>query len=237
MRRYSYLLFDVDDTLLDFKRAEHNAMVDTLKEHGFGKDEAHIERIITTYSPINAAHWKMLERGEIDRATLLWKRFEVMGEQCELSPMDARAFAASYCENLAHKSYLLDGALEVCTALAKHYTLCAITNGNAKVQHGRFDPSPIYPLFTKTFISEEIGVDKPAPAFFAQVKEALPALDVTRTLVIGDSLTSDIAGGIAWGADTCWICPEEEKRGDATARGLSPTYIIAHLRELMDILL
>lgn len=232
MAKYDYLLFDVDNTLLDFDRAEHDAILACLTQFGLPCDET----LIKAYSAINDRHWKMLERGEIDRATLLWRRFEVFAEECALS-LDPHAFDAAYVDNLSRCGYLLDGVLEVCRALADRYTLCTITNGNARVQHGRFDPSPLRPLFSHVFISEELGVDKPAQGFFNQVCAALPDLKAQRTLVIGDSLSSDIAGGISWGTDTCWLCPRSERWGDAAARGLNPTYTVAHLRELLDILL
>jgi len=233
MKKYTYLLFDVDNTLLDFGKSEHDAMADTLREHGFADDD----EIIARYALINDAHWKMLEKGEMDRATLNWHRFQVLGEQCHLSPMDPVAFAQSYIKHLAHKSFLMEGALEVCEELEREYMLVAITNGNASVQHGRFEPSPLFPLFKAAFISEDIGHNKPSQAYFDAVLAALPDLDPTRALVIGDSLSSDIAGGVRWGCDTCWLCPDEAHRGDAQARGLDPTYTISHLRELLDILL
>lgn len=232
MAKYDYLLFDVDNTLLNFDRAEHDAIMDCLERFGLPRDET----LVKAYSAINDRHWKMLERGEIDRATLLWRRFEVFAEECELS-LDPRAFNETYIDCLSRRSYLSDGALEVCRLLAPRYTLCTITNGNAKVQHGRFDTSPLRPLFSYAFISDELGVDKPTRDFFDRVCAALPNLETRRTLVIGDSLSSDIAGGISWGTDTCWLCPRKERRGDAAARGLAPTYTIAHLRELPDILL
>ena len=134
------------------------------------------------------------------------------------------------------KSFLLDGALEACRTLSERYTLCAVTNGNARVQHGRFNPSPLYPYFKHVFISEEMGVDKPSQAYFDLVQKGIGHGDPARMLVIGDSLTSDIAGGISWGCDTCWLCPRVEKRGKAAEMGLAPTYIVAHLREITDIL-
>ncbi len=233
MKQYTYLLFDVDNTLLDFDRSEHDAMADALREHGFPDDDA----IIARYALINDAHWEMLERGEMDRATLVWHRFKVLGEECGLCPMDPVAFAKSYVKHLTHKSFLMDGALETCEELAKKYTLVAITNGNAGVQHGRFDPSPLFPLFKDAFISEDIGHNKPAQEYFDYVLAALPDLDPTRALVIGDSLSSDMAGGERWGCDTCWLCPDASHQGDAAKRGLNPTYTISHLRELLDILL
>ena len=233
MKQYRYLLFDVDNTLLDFDKAEHEAMADSLRDHGFFADEA----IIARYTHINRAHWEMLERGEMDRATLLWHRFKVLGEECGLSPLDPVAFARSYVEHLSHKSFLMDGALEVCEKLAEQYTLVAITNGNAGVQHGRFDPSPLFPLFKATFISEDVGYNKPSQEYFDAVLTALPDLDPARALVIGDSLSSDMAGGVRWGCDTCWLCPDEFRRSDAKKRGIELTHTIAHLRELLDILL
>ncbi|MBR0442733.1 MAG: YjjG family noncanonical pyrimidine nucleotidase [Clostridia bacterium] len=232
MRKYDFLLFDVDNTLLDFTRAEHDAFMDCLEAFGFARDE----QLLRAYSAVNDRHWKILERGEIEREVLMWKRFEVFADECGLGPIDPYAFCDTYVKALSQKSFLLDGALEVCRTLAERYTLCAITNGDARVQHGRFDPSPIYPYFYRTFISDEMGVNKPSQAYFDLVKEALPTLDVKRTLVIGDSLTSDIAGGVAWGTDTCWVCPREDKRGAVAEKGLKPTYVIAHLCELLDIL-
>ncbi len=231
--KYTYLLFDVDNTLLDFDRSEHDAMADALREHGFPADDA----IIARYALINDAHWEMLERGEMDRATLVWHRFQVLGEECGLSPMDPVAFAKSYVEHLTHKSFLMEGAEEVCRALSEKYTLVAVTNGNAGVQHGRFDPSPLFPLFKDAFISEDIGYNKPAQEFFDHVQAALPDLDPARALVIGDSLSSDMAGGERWGCDTCWLCQDARHLGNAAKKGLHPTYTISHLSELLDILL
>lgn len=233
MKKYTYLLFDVDNTLLDFDRSEHDAMADALREHGFPADDAIIER----YALINDAHWELLERGEMDRETLTWHRFKVLGEECGLSPMDPVAFADSYVKHLTHKSFLMDGALEVCEALAKEYPLVAVTNGNVGVQHGRFDPSPLFPLFKDAFISEDIGYNKPAQQFFDAVLAKYPDLDPAHTLVIGDSLTSDMAGGIRWGCDTCWLCPDPAQRDKAAKRGMTLTYTISHLKELLDILL
>ncbi|MBR5797547.1 MAG: YjjG family noncanonical pyrimidine nucleotidase [Clostridia bacterium] len=233
MKKYTYLLFDVDNTLLDFDRSEHAAMADALREHGFAADDD----IIAKYALINDEHWELLERGEMDRETLVWHRFQVLGEVCGLPPMDPVAFAKSYIKHLTHKSFLMDGALPVCEQLAKEYTLVAITNGNAGVQHGRFDPSPLFPLFKDAFISEDIGYNKPAQQYFDAVAAALPDLEPSRALVIGDSLSSDITGGVRWGCDTCWLCLNEQNRGAAQAKGLNPTYTISHLRELLDILL
>lgn len=232
MAQYDYLLFDVDNTLLDFNRAEHEALMDCFDDFGIAREES----LVQAYSRINDRFWKMLEKGEIDRPTLLWKRFEVFAQECGLGAMDPHAFCEHYVSHLSEKSYLMDGALELCRSLSERYTLCAVTNGNARVQHGRFDPSPLYPYFKFVFISEELGADKPSQAYFDLVQKGLGYADPARMLVIGDSLSSDIAGGILWGCDTCWLCPNEDRRGKAAEMGLDPTYTVAHLNEIPDIL-
>ena len=233
MKPYTYLLFDVDQTLLDFHRSEHEAIIQTLTEYACPVSE----HIVSLYSRVNDEHWKMLERGEIDRATLRWRRFAALGERAGFVIADPEAFACSYEENLSQKSYLLDGALEVCRRLSGHYEMCTVTNGHARVQHGRFDPSPLAPLFSHCFISGEMGCNKPSQAFFDIVCQTLPELEPGKTLVIGDSLTSDIAGGVAWGCDTCWLCPAAEQRLRAEQMGLRPTYIVERLEQILDILL
>lgn len=232
MKPYRHLLFDIDNTLLDFTRAEHDAMADVLCAFGYPCDE----RLIVSYSRVNDEHWKMLERGEIDRGTLLWKRFAVFAEREGLQGMDPHAFADAFIDAVSRKSYLMDGALDICTRLAERYPLYGITNGSAKAQHGRFDPSPLRPLFQNNFISEEIGAAKPSQAFFDAVCRAVPEIDPEYTLVIGDSLSSDIAGGFCWGTDTCWVS-HGKMLNVCSLSSCTPTYIVAHLSELANILL
>jgi 2-haloacid dehalogenase len=175
----------------------------------------------------------MLERGEIDRKTLMWHRFAAFGEQCDLSPMDPHAFCATYVEKLSQKSYPMDGAVEVCAALAERYTMAVITNGNAVVQRGRFEPSPLRPYFARCFVSETVGVNKPEMAFFAAVCREMPELCPERTLVIGDSLTSDIAGGKTAGIATCWFNPKS-KQGRET---IKPDFEIRALGDFLSIVI
>ncbi len=233
MKKYRDLLFDVDNTLLNFDLAEHDAMIDALNAFSFPATE----EVITTYSDINDRYWKMLERGEITREKLLSRRFDELGRTYGWERMDGALFDRTYRAALAKKSYLMDGALETCRALAGKYRLSAITNGNTSVQQGRFFPSPLAPLFSHCFISEEMGCAKPSEAYFALVRAALPDLEPSETLVVGDSLSSDIAGGVRWGTDTCRFCPHGIAHAQVAPSDLSPTYTIEHLGELLDILL
>lgn len=221
--RYDTLLFDADGTLLDFERSEREALISSLAAFGVeGTGE-----VVKAYSEINDSLWKLLERGEIKKEDLKVRRFSMLIEKYRFD-IDPVALASRYPDELATKSYILGNALEVCTRLAQSCRLYLITNGFVKIQRGRFMPTPLYPLFSGLFISDEIGIDKPAKKYFDAVKQGIPDFDAARTLVIGDSLTSDILGGINAGIDVCWFNP----RGLAAPEGMNINYIIGNLDEL-----
>jgi 2-haloacid dehalogenase len=226
--KYNTLLFDADDTLLDFGKSEKEAVRDCLIARGFDSGD----HIIARYSEINQLHWKMLERGEISRERLYVERFAAfcreMGFIC-----DAQKFSDDYLTALSTKSYLIDGALEMCEKLSRHFEMYVVTNGNAGVQHGRFDPSPVAKYFRRSFISEEMGFAKPRIEFFDKVFAEIPNFSRESTLIIGDSLTSDIQGGINAGIDTCWFNPKRA----AIPEGMNISYVAYNYDDIVGILL
>lgn len=226
--RYNTLLMDADNTLLDFTRSEHDAIAETLAHFGLPHDDA----TIAIYSEVNDMHWKMLERGEIEKKTLMWKRFEVFCVRTGLEA-DPRALAADYLRTLSTKSYMLDGALEVCQKLAEKCRMYIITNGDKRVQQGRFTPSPLAQYFDRVYISEEVGYEKPDIRYFNAVMADIPDFDPAYALVVGDSLTSDIKGGINAGLDTCWYNP----KGKSAPADLCINYVIRDLSELYAIVM
>ena len=227
MKHYTWLLFDADGTLLDFSMAERNALITALAAHGVTADE----EIITTYSVINEAIWKQIETGEFDRADLNRVRFSRLAERYGFS-YDPEQLGRDYFACMAEQRFLLDGALELCQTLKENYSLAIVTNGTASVQHGRLDGTPLLACMDGLFISQEIGAEKPSPAFFDAVAAAIPGFSRDRALVIGDSLTSDIAGGIAAGIDTCWYNPA----GKAAPADRTPTYTVRSFDELRALL-
>ncbi len=228
MARYSTILFDADDTLLDFGRSEREAILDAIRYMGITPNEemAHV------YSEINNTAWKRLERGEITKAQLRTWRFSEFCDRYGFE-LDVETFAGAYTTFLSQKSYLMDGALDVCRALAPHCSLYIITNGMAVVQHGRFDPSPLRPLFCDVFISENMGAEKPSTAFFDTVAAHIPDFDPRDTLVVGDSLTSDIRGGIAAGLDVCWF----NRKGAMAPEDMKITYTVEALSDIVPLVL
>jgi len=234
MKTYELLLLDADETLFDFKRAEAFALEGAFTERGLVATPETVAR----YDAINKEIWRRLERGEIDQATLKVERFALLFAGLGGS-LDAADFSELYLEWLGRGSFLLPGAEELCAHLAAKYRLAIVTNGIAKVQRLRFEASPIRRHFGAIVISEEVGAAKPQPAIFARACEAMGVSDKSKVLMIGDSLTSDIAGGAAFGVDTCWLSPNHATVGggaQAMAQGLAPTYVVRDLAELRALL-
>lgn len=224
--KYKMLLFDADGTLLDFKKSEREALSDMLLKFGQTCDDNAAQR----YSLINDSLWKKFERGEISRRDLSRKRFEIFGGEYGIK-CDPTEMSDVYFSALMTKSFLIPGAYEICRELSKTCRLYLITNGFKRIQEGRFGGSPLAELFVRSFISEEIGADKPSSEYFDAVKAAINNFNARETLVIGDSLSSDIAGGIGAGLDVCWYNPA----GAAAPSGMSINYIIDDLSDLINI--
>ena len=228
MARYHTILFDADQTLLDFHRSEREAITEMLRGYGL----CVTERMVADYSRINQNAWRRLELGEITKKELRTLRFS---ELCALYgfDFDPDEMATRYIRALSAKSYMMDGALECCQALAAHCRLYVITNGMAVVQHGRFDPSPLAPFFKGAFISDDIGHEKPGKPYFDYVKAHIPDFDPADTLVVGDSLSSDIKGAVLAGLDSCWFNPD----GKPAPEGLPITYTVSSLGEIVPLVL
>ena len=212
--------------MLDFKRAERESICGALEQHGITADD----KIIDRYSKINDDLWKKLELGEIKKSDLKWKRFQLLAEEFGFE-YDSLAVSDSYAVELSEKSHLLGNALEICQNLSKTHRLYLITNGFKFMQRRRFDLSPLVPLFSGVFISEEIGYEKPAIQYFEAVASSIENFDSSKTLVIGDSISSDILGGINAGIDVCWFNPEHKP----APINMNITYIINDLNQLYNI--
>ena len=198
-----FLFLDLDDTILDFHKAERIAVSKTFRAFGIEPTDEVLER----YKAINIAHWKMLERGELTRAEVLVNRFRALFEEYRVV-CNATAVARSYEANLSTGHFFLPGAEEAVEHLSKKYRLYLASNGTAKVQAGRMTSANLYRFFEKVFVSEEIGHNKPSKDYFEAAFAQIPGFDPARAMMVGDSLTSDILGGINAGIRTCWVNPK-----------------------------
>ena len=226
MRKYSVILFDIDDTLLDFPRSEREALCEALLMHGVALDD----EMITTYHKINYALWKALERGEITREVLMTRRFEDFAKFYGFV-IDSYKVADDYLDCLSKKVYYIDGARELLDALYGEVKMYIVTNGLERVQTSRYALSGFDKIFDGMFISEVVGANKPDSRFFEHVANHIEGFEKDRALIVGDSLTSDIAGGINFGIDTCWYSPKGKETD------LEPTYIVDSLDKVLSIAL
>ncbi len=197
-----YLFLDLDDTILDFKKAEAVAIHKTLLNAGITPTDENK----ALYSRINKAHWEMLERGEITREQVKVLRFvqlfEVLGVEG-----DPEVTSEFYLRLLGMGHWFLPGAQEALKALSKKYRLFLASNGNASVQKSRLTSANLYRFFERTFVSEEIGYNKPSKEFFQAAFAQIPGFDPAKAMMVGDSLSSDILGGNNAGIKTCWVNP------------------------------
>lgn len=221
------VLFDLDDTLFDFHKAEKIALTKTLVH--FGIDPT--EETLALYSTINAAHWKRLELGEISREEVKVGRyrelFKTIGVECD--PVKATAY---YESMLAIGHYFMPGAPELLEELYGKYKLYIVSNGTAKVQEGRVGSSGIAKYMDGIFISQILGANKPDKQFFDICFAEIPDFSLSETVIIGDSLSSDIKGGINAGITTVWFNP----KGIENDSDIKPDYTIKELSEVPGLL-
>ena len=200
--KYNTILLDADGTLLDFLSGEDAAVRCTMKLMGIEPND----ELVRAYSEINDGFWKMLERGEVKREELLYKRFEVFLERFGFSA-DAKKMSQVYKDQLGEQGQTFDGAMEFLQKLFGKAKMYIVTNGVAPVQINRLNISGIPQYIDGLFISGHIGYEKPDVRFFEYVAEHIEGFDKSKTVIVGDSLTSDIKGGIGFGIDTCWYNP------------------------------
>ena len=224
---FEFLLIDMDDTVLDFKKAEYTAIRKTLQEMGLDPTDAVCRR----YSEINDGYWKRLERKEVTRRQLQVGRFADLFAEFGITA-DGEKCADRYMENLAQGHDFMPGAEAALAAFQKKYKIYLASNGNADTQRSRIALAGIEKYFEGIFISGELGVNKPDKLFFdrcfAQMEDFAPA----KTMIVGDSLSSDILGGKNAGIATCWVNPGHK----VAPPELQPDYEIENLTQLESFL-
>ncbi len=223
--KYTTLLLDLDETLFDFSKSEKFVIDKLMEKYNIPVTEE--KRRL--YSEINDEKWKKLERGELTRPQLFRERFADFFEKTGVT-VDTDEANLSYMRFLSQAGFILDGALEACEKLSENYMLYLVTNGTKIVQNGRLNGSPIMKYIKDAFISEEIGFNKPQKEYFDYVLEHIEEKDKSKILVVGDSLSSDIAGAINSGIDSCWV---NRKNADIDS---GATYTIGYVTELTEIL-
>ena len=204
MKNYKIVLIDLDDTLLDFQKSEDVAIRTTIKTLGIEPTD----EIVNTYKAINSKYWKMFERGEIEREALLIARFKEFCGLLNITNKDFSLLNETYFHYLSSTPFEIEGAEEFLKKLTSKYDVYVITNGVKRVQTKRLSLVNITKYFKKIYISEEVGYQKPSIEYFEYVLNDLKITNKEDLLIIGDSLSSDIKGGINSGIDTMWYNPK-----------------------------
>lgn len=227
---YEMILFDADDTLYDYPQSEHHALTQALKDNGI---DIH-PQLLESYQVINKQLWRDFEQGLVEQVRLRTERFARFQIQNELQlGCSVEELSNTYLKYLAEGSFLLDGALEICEHVrARGYRMAIITNGIKEVQMGRIGGSSLANFFEDIIVSEDTGYQKPESGIFDYTFNKLKLLDKKKVLIVGDSLTSDMAGGMNYGIDTCWFNPHHK----VNDTGMNLTYEISKLDELMKLL-
>lgn len=228
MREFTTVFWDVDGTLLDFSYGQRRAL-----EHCFRSIGRELtEDILSRYAEINNSYWTKLELGEVTKAELLVKRFEDLFRELDITDVNVTDFNRDYLDALSNIYEYKDDSLAICKSLYGRVKQYVITNAVSSTQRKKLKLAGFAELMEELFISEEIGVPKPQKEFFDYCLEHIEEKDKQKILIVGDSLSSDIKGGINAGIPTCWY------RDDNTENNTEyiPDYEISDLHRVYDVL-
>ena len=223
------ILWDIDGTLLDFKKAEHEAIKTCFEVFSLGECT---DEMIERYSMINKRYWEKLERGEISKPEVLVGRFQEFFASEKILTDCAEAFNQEYQLRLGDTICFCDDSYELVRGLKGKIRQYAVTNGTKTAQTKKLDRSGLGKLFDDVFISEEIGVEKPGNGFFRHVFEKIGTYAPEEVMIVGDSLTSDIQGGNNAGIRCCWYNPGKT----VNDKQLRIDYEIDDLHQILEII-
>ena len=226
--KYKVLIFDLDNTLLDYDRTENYALDKTLVFYGIEPSQ----QLKESYRTINEENWKLFEKGEISSETLRVRRFDQFGDFHGFG-WNAAEVSRNYLKFLGEGGFLLDGARPLIDDLRQDFRLVSVTNGISDVQRDRLRNAGLEDVFSPLVISDEVGFAKPDERIFAFLCEKAGIEDRREALMIGDSLSSDIRGALNAGIPCCWYNPA----GYELPEGFNPDFIISNLDEIRDIVL
>ena len=227
MSKYKVILFDVDNTLIDFDIDQKKAYFSAMKEVNINCTD----EMYNDYYEVNRGLWHKFDDGKIKLSELFIKRHEIFFEKYNIN-IDANKFEEILNIEFQKTGTLIKGVKEILDILKKNYILIIITNGKQEQQYKRLENAYLLDYFFKIFISEEIGYSKPDIKFFDIVLESIPNIEKQEILIVGDSISSDILGGINAGIDTCWYNAKKKVK----RLNINPTYVISNMDSLLDII-
>lgn len=224
------ILWDMDGTLLDFEKAEYQAIRKCFEIFGLGECTS---EMIRRYSVINKKYWERLERKELTKAEVLVGRFEEFFATENIQTACAAEFNKEYQLRLGDTICFCDDSFELVKVFKGRIKQYAVTNGTKVAQDRKLERSGLIGLFDDIFISEEVGVEKPDVKFFEYVWKQIGNYAPNEVIIVGDSLTSDMQGGNNAGILTCWYNPKDL----VNDKGVTVDYEISNLQQLREIVM
>lgn len=229
MKKIEYILFDLDNTLLDFVGAARLALEAALLQCKVDLTDDMYHR----YKEINVAVWAAYERKEITSVELRSRRFELFFEREGIDHIDPKRFNAMFIQQIVECTIAYEGVFELLLKLKQRYPLGLITNGLKDAQRPRLAKMNMAHYFNPIVVSDEIGVAKPDKAFFQYVHERLlPITRKSQVLVVGDNFLADAQGAMDFGYRACWV-----SHGRPMPSGPAPDFTIESVLELEELLL
>ena len=225
--KYEILLFDADNTILDFDKSEEQALRRAFCDMGWDFSQ----NVLKVYRKNNIYQWQLFEQGKLTKAQVLVNRFVETFRELNLPLDKVNTVGDLYEEYLKLGFYVVPHAVEVLEQLQATCKLYVVSNGVAEIQNSRMKGSGLEKYFIARYVSEDVGYPKPQIEYFDYCFRHIENFDKSKTLIIGDSLTSDIQGGVNAGIDTCWYNPQHVKN----TKNLTPCYEIDDLRQILDI--
>ena len=224
---YKALLVDADNTLFNFTESEKRAIAELFAAYGITDPNA-----AAAYHEANSLQWKLLEKGETTHDRLMVDRFrgfiDIMGYG-----FDPVKMCYDYIDALSRQHILIPGALEMVREVSRRIPVAIVTNGIKQIQHARFDTSPLMEHVKALVISHEEGCDKPDPRLLYIALERLGGIAPADALMVGDSITSDVAAANNAGMDACWY----NAAGKAAPGNCRIRYTITDIQEAARIAL
>ncbi len=201
------ILWDIDGTLLDFKKSESFAIKKCFKELGICSDTT--DEMVARYSVINHRLWNELAEGKHTKKEVLNLRFEEFFKSEGIDYTDCEKLNSLYQVYLGEYFFFFEDGKETLLKLKENYKQYAVTNGTAIAQHKKLALSGLDKIFDGVFISDEIGIDKPHKEFFDKVFEKIGDYKNDEVVIIGDSVLNDMQGGTNAGIHTILFDPNK----------------------------
>lgn len=222
------IFLDIDNTILDFDAAAEESMKECFRRAGL----VYKPEMLSVFHEVNHKVWQRIEKGELTMDDLFYVRWQPVLKQLGLEA-DGVEMEKNFRILLKYSAVPVKGAYDILEYLFRKYRLCAASNGPYDQQITRLQKADMLKSFEHCFVSEKIGADKPGKDFFDGCFAQLPGILPEETMIIGDSLTADIAGGKVYGLKTCWF--DKNKQQTELKSDEKPDYIVTDLSEIKEI--